>query len=74
MGLNWNEFSKKRWKEIMNGRTETLTPEQVAEFNKVRLEYSEVRLTDGHLTRILHGVFRDDIYREDAPHFMVYIT
>ena len=42
MGLNWNEFSKKRWKEIMNGRTETLTTEQVADFNKVRFDVSPI--------------------------------
>jgi len=44
MGLNWNEFSKKRWTEIMNGRTETLTPEQVADFNKVRFDVSPIPL------------------------------
>ena len=42
MNLNWNEFSKKRWTEIMNGRTETLTPEQVADFNKVRFDVSPI--------------------------------
>merc|ERR1711970_805400 len=34
MGLSWNEFSKKRWKQIMDGRTERLTTQQVAEYNK----------------------------------------